>query len=493
MRGITPNVFPLLAQELPAARKVSPVVFDDGLACPRAAFFLAVLAVFIEFVLSENTLFVLGLGNSTAPGGNPLLKFHPATYLAIFAALTSIAQGHRRGGGLGILMREAPALLGFLAVTLFCALYAVVNVGVTGVGVYIDTYLSAGCIGVVLVTANQRQRTFLARLILMLCVINVAISVVESIRQEHFIPLEIDGKTIDDLGDGDFRPAALYTHPLAGAMITAFAVFLVLALDYTFVTTSLLLFILAVGLFSFGGRAAIAATAGLLALRACLTFFNDLFRRRVNLTFIAGSLLVIFVLIPALTYLVAATPVGDRLVNRWYFDDSAEVRVVQWQILNHLTFRQALFGTPGGDLLQIYSMVGLTGVENPFLLLFLNLGLIGLPVFCIGLAALFIHLYQTHSRSKWLLLAALLIISSSNSIGTKAPDLFMLVVFASAMAARPTRRMRLRDMRASHTLSRLADGLAERIGRRVPPGSELVPPAARQPRRLSNEARYRRR
>ena len=70
----------------------------------------------------------------------------------------------------------------------FCAIFAAVNVGLTGVGVYIDTFISAGALAIIMVNASARERAILARLVLALCVINVLISLAEYVHQEHFIP-----------------------------------------------------------------------------------------------------------------------------------------------------------------------------------------------------------------------------------------------------------------------------------------------------------------
>jgi hypothetical protein len=236
---------------------------------------------------------------------------------------------------------------------------------------------------------------------------------------------------------GDFRPAALYTHPLAGAMATSFAIFLVLALDLSFLTTGILVGIFALGLLSFGGRAALAITFALLLLRGGLEFVTGIFRRKFSMRLFVAMCLGLFVLLPMAAFIVTNTTIGDRIVNNWYFDDSAEVRVIQWQILDHLSLSQALFGVPGTEVMQIYVRVGLTGVENPILILLLNLGLIGLPVFLTGLVCFALYIYRAYPQSRWLLLAAILILSGSNSIGVKAPDLFMLI--ACAAATRPRR------------------------------------------------------
>ena len=83
------------------------------------AFALTFLAVFASFTISGNTLNVLGT-HYADQGGNPLLKIHPATYLAAMAAMASVASGSFHGRGLGYVFGKAPALCFFIGLTIFC-------------------------------------------------------------------------------------------------------------------------------------------------------------------------------------------------------------------------------------------------------------------------------------------------------------------------------------------------------------------------------------
>ena len=131
---------------------------------------------------------------------------------------------------------------------------------------YVDNYLSAGGLAIAMFSANGRQRRVIAQLILVLCVINVLISLAEYVHQEHFIPLDMksgDGKVYSDDESEEFRPAALYTHPLTGAMATAFGLFSSRN-EIAIWDRAICVGIFAVGLLGFGGRAALGVTIGLL-------------------------------------------------------------------------------------------------------------------------------------------------------------------------------------------------------------------------------------
>jgi hypothetical protein len=403
---------------------------------PPFAFVLTFLAVLASFTISGNTLNILGTHYS-GPGGNPLLKIHPATYLAVMAAIASLISGSSAQSKLGYIFGKAPALFFFIGFTIFCAAFSAVNVGITGAGVYVDNYLSAGAIAIAMFSATGRQRRIIAHLILVLCVINVLISLAEYVHQEHFIPLEInsgDGTALGtDEKSEEFRPAALYTHPLTGAMATAFGLFLALETKLRFRTAAICVGTFAVGLLGFGGRAALVFTIGLIAVRVVITLARDFLNGRINGRLLGTIFMAVCLLGPLSTYLLTETPVGERIAARAYYDESAEVRSDQWQVLSKVNTQQALYGTPVPDLALIYEQVGLTGVENPLILVFLNLGIIGSPILVLGLVIYFLYLRQAYPQSGWLLLAAAFIFFSSNSIGVKSPDLFMMTVCAVTM------------------------------------------------------------
>jgi hypothetical protein len=403
---------------------------------PPFAFALTFLAVMVSFTVSGNTLTLLGT-HYAEPGGNPLLKIHPATYLAVMAAMASLVSGSSAQSRLGYVFGKAPALFFFIGFTVVCTAFATVSVGITGAGVYVDNYLSAGSIAIAMFSANGRQRRVIARLILVLCVINVLISLAEYVHQEHFIPQEVnsgDGPAfvVDDKSE-EFRPAALYTHPLTGAMATAFGLFLTLGTKLRFRTAAFCIGTFSVGLLSFGGRAALGVSIGLIVVRVVITLSRDFLNGRINGRLLGTIFMAVCLLGPLTTYLLTETPVGERIAARAYYDESAEVRSDQWQVLSQVNTQQALFGTPAADLALIYEQVGLNGIENPLILIFLNLGIIGSPILVLGLVIYFLYLRQAYPESGWLLLAAVFIFFSSNSIGVKSPDLFMMTACAVTM------------------------------------------------------------
>ena len=97
-------------------------------------------------------------------------------------------------------------------------------------------------------------------------------------------------------------------------------------------------------------------------------------------------------------------------------------------------------GVPIDRVNSLKQQVGLTGIgadiENPWLLTFLGLGLVGFP-FLVG--SLFLFLWHLGQRANtpvgWLIImATLLICSTSNSLGRKTPDLIIMTGFLFGVA-----------------------------------------------------------
>jgi hypothetical protein len=399
----------------------------------RAAFTLGFVAIILTFALPGSLLNAIGL-YSYQPGGNPLTKFHPATYVAVLAALVAL-YGRRQGGGLAGLFRESPALAWSVVLIFFCMAYSTVSLGIGGVAVYVDTFLSAALVTIALDAGTQRQRQILGYTIVAFCVINVGLSVYEDHTQTLLLP---SGVAADETGLpgkmalDEFRGQGFYGHPLSGALVTSMALFMVLGMGLRGWRLVALFGIFVVGLMSFGGRGALATSLLILGAAALFQLTSGLATGRLNVGFLGAFIAGVFLLPALLVLLTTMTDIGLRVTSHLYLDDSADVRIVQWRVLSLLNVHDLLFGAAGDRIGLLKAQIGLTGVgidiENPWLLTFLALGVLGFPFL---MAALFLFLWHLGRRVDtpigWLIvIATLLICSTNNSLGRKVPDLMFL-------------------------------------------------------------------
>ena len=409
----------------------------------RYAFIFGASVIIIVFLLPGSFLGYLGLYSYEA-GGSPLTKFHPATYLAVLAAWFALYGGRRVDGGVISLFLRRPALAWSGGLLVACIAYSIYFVGISGMAVYIDTYLAAILTAIALDRASPRQRRILGYTILALCVANVLLAVYEVRMETHLLPqpeLDTLENNQTDIQEPvtEFRGYALWAHPLTGALATSLAAFLVVGMGMPWWRIVVFLGVFVIGLLAYGGRGALVTTVLLVVSASLFQLASGLMTRRLNVgfacAFVAGVLL-----LPALFSVVTnTTHLGSRVMTHMYLDESAEVRIVQWRVLNYLTLRDALVGVPLERIDKLKQQVGLTGagadIENPWLLTFLGLGAVGFPVL---IGSLFLFMWHLGRRANtqvgWLIItAALLIWSTSNSLGRKTVDLVLLAGYMSAL------------------------------------------------------------
>jgi hypothetical protein len=410
----------------------------------RAAFTIGLLAVIVEYAISGNTLADLGVDYAST-GGNPLVKLHPGTYLILIAAFMVLMLARPAGSGLVRLFRATPALASFITLILCCAFYSIANVGMSGAAVYVESYLAAGLLAVVLEVGTDRQRRTLGWWIIGFTILSIVISIGESATQSHLIPIHIGDLTEAQLGQDseDFRGAGLFTHPLTAALSTMMAIFMLLRMRMNPGLKAALFTTFLVGLLSFGGRAALGTTLMLLVLGASVVMFRGIVARNLSMGFV-GMIAAATLLLPLLAVLlITSTDIGQRILTHLYVDDSAQVRSTQWLVLNHLNLHDVLFGVPLARLDILKYQIGLgadtTDIENFWLLMFLNLGVMGFAVFLVALGLFIVHLGRTtgHPLGWMLLVAAIVVDSTSNSLGRKSVDLIFMVACMVAMTGYP--------------------------------------------------------
>lgn len=408
---------------------------------PRSslAFKIGFIALMLSFGLSANLLLAIGYAYGSL-GGNPLTKIHPATYVAVLAAMLALLEQWRYRTRLP----DGGSILAFLALVIGCTAYSMVSVGSAASSVYFDTFIAAGCMAFALETGSERARRVLGYTILVIMIVNIAVAIGENLTHTHLVPLHfggIDPKKIEGGDLREFRPSAFYEHPLSAGLTTALGVVLLSAMRFRPLSEMMLLLVLLVGLLTFGGRVALVVALALVAVFVVWLVFRDLLTRRVQGRTI-GAFLLAGVIAPAvLLTLINTTDIGSRIMEHAYFDGSAEVRNEQWGVLRYLDTRDVLFGTTRANVDLATAQIGLgqdegSGIENPWLLTFLNLGLFAFVPFMIGLAIFLVHLARVaRCRAGWVMLVEfLLIASTSNSLGVKTTSLNFFVAFMIALS-----------------------------------------------------------
>ena len=406
----------------PVQRQASGVIWSTG---------LATVAVAIHFFVSSNLLYLAGIPYDV-PGGIPLVKFHPSTYLIVLAAI--LAAWERRGRLRQLQPSEGvPATTIFIMAMLLCSVFSGVSIGTRGAAVFTENFVSAGLLAYVLEGCNAGERQRIGKLMLALVLVNVVVAVAETITHQHIVPHYVGAVEFAD-AEGDFRGTAGFGHPLTGAIITMLALLCVGRLRLSIGKTYASFGLLCLGLLAFGGRTALGV--GLITA-VCLTLIaiiRSLAAGRFPVQLFAAFLLGT-ILLPPLGYVaLTQTPVGERLASHLFIDESAVTRQVQWRVLDHISFENAMFGVPEDDIPFLIKTVNLDerlgAIENPWLLIFLKLGAVGSAIFIAGFTTFLVHLWRRSALTgRAVIIAGLTVISSSNSVGVKTDVFFLFTAF----------------------------------------------------------------
>ena len=335
-------------------------------------FVCSVLCILLQFFLTNNVVRVIA-------GHDVNIRFHPANIIMMFCAFYALATGavpfHQR-------CRESPGLILFVfAIPLFAVYTAFFN-GISGAAFYFDSFWGAGLLAVALEGTTDRQKRLLAKILLALVLLNVVFGLFESLTQNNIFPFVAndDIKPAELQATADFRANAFYPHPLTASLITGMTFFLLYVMQLRFLVLAPAFLLILIGLLAFGGRTALFVTLGMSGLAAIWVVMSGIVKRNLKLEVI-GYIVVAVLVLPLVTaIIVTQTSIADRIVDTLYFDDSAQVRVFQWNILNYLSLKNWLFGVPLQELTALKYQIGLNEVEdieNFWLLLFLNLGTVG--------------------------------------------------------------------------------------------------------------------
>jgi hypothetical protein len=420
-------------------------------------FWWAVFAIVLQSILPPNVMSSLGYK----------VNVHPATLLilicAIYATVRGVVPLQQR-------LRDAPALMLFVFGIPAVTLYSVYFVGYSGSTVFVESFWSAGLLALLLEPAAARQKRLLGYILIALVVGNVFMALYESITHAELFPISYDpsadlpdaGKVVDD-----FRAHAFYAHPLTASLVTSMGIFLLYNTRMRFIFAAPILVFMLVGLLAYGGRTALGVTALVSIAAALYLLLAGIAKRKIKVDFALAIVTAVIIGPILLAIIVTQTTIADRIIDNLYYDDSAAVRATQWDIFGHLSLKDWLFGITKEHLNDLKYQIALGGkdtdIENFWILIFLDLGIIGFSVFVALFGGFLVHLARyANTLNGWLLAGSALVIdSSSNSLGVWSNDLFIEVAFLVAVSGFrdyvPARRPR-RVRRALPILSEFTSG-----------------------------------
>jgi endoglucanase len=411
----------------------------------RPAAFLAGLGIALYLLVSDPLLLQWGIPYDV-PGGTFLVKLHPGTW-AILLALVAVALPNGPIRLIDAIRTRFPALLAYLAVIVGLMAVTIARFGLSGSAFVIDTLLTPGLLLVVLLSLTLEERRALFLLAVLLVTANSMLGIGEALTGRHLIAYTIDGIVIVE---PYFRATAFVGHPLRNALVamTYLIVLPVLAPRHRILTPSAMA-ILAISLLAFGSRTAFVGAggaAGLWLVARIGTTTRTLLAGKLQRG-LANVLLLLAILAgmaAAVTILIVAFRLGDRIFEGFRLDASARTRLASLGAFELVHWPDIIFGIgpPGIDrvlqYLRVFSHVS-DAIESYWILWVLNFGLLGfIPLAATG-AWMILELLRRAPLPTWISTILFFLASSTNN-GLASKDrtlslLMVAIVGSSAVAA----------------------------------------------------------
>lgn len=393
-------------------------------------------AVLAAMLLSAPMLLRFGIPYD-APYGPAVAKIHPGTYFLFLAWFMALAG---RGNPLTAFMDQI-ARMRLIGVYFFSMVgvfvWAVFRHGTSGAAFIIDSLWTPAIAAFTLDLLDDDRRRRLLQLAMVLLACNAILAIGETMAPARLTPLHV-GRS-DIVNEEYFRSSAFLGHPLNNALITASLLPAAIFLPWARTWRILLVLVCLLSLLAFGGRTSVAAVVLVYGTYLGMRLARYALSGQMTYLQLTGGSLAGMLGITALAGAVAATGLGDRIFNNLSLDSSASVRLRVWDAFQYLSSTDMWMGVSPSEIDHISLRMGLDptyeAIENFWIYLFMQFGLIGFIPFLIGLACLFWMLWKSTSTPlKLSIVLYLLVASTANTLASKTVSLMLLttVILASS-------------------------------------------------------------
>lgn len=351
-------------------------------------------------------------------GGSPLFKIHLYSYLVLLGfGLVFLCDGmkgisHRLGSYYRFWLIA-------LACNVFVILYGFAIHGSSGMAYLVNTFLAPVLIVPLLAYLKDNQKSFLLNLIAYLILLNSLVAVMEYMFHFRLVNVEFQEFSF-------FRSTAFLTHPLNNALITVSIALLVA--NKTKLPSFVYILIVALALFAFGGRAALA-----IFICAVSVSFAPMLWKAItqgipdNKQKIALFMLIGYVAFWVGAYLLVESGITERIASKLYIDGSASARLDVFYLIDQLSAREWIFGASHRLLESIELYLDIDVIENYLVGWVFTFGLVGaVPLFVTVFMPLGYFAVTGNYIERVTILSFALVSITNNSLTTKTPALLLL-------------------------------------------------------------------
>lgn len=406
----------------------------------KTAWLLLATAVSVYMLLSSSMLLRLGIPYD-APFGPPFAKLHPGTYCLFLAWFTALSS---HGNPLQVL-GEQMARHRLMAVYLFSMVivfaWAVFRHGTSGAAFIIESLWTPAMVVFTLDLIDARRHRQLVKVIVFLLACNALLAIGEALTPSRLTPLHVGRNDI--VAEEYFRASAFLGHPLHNALITASLLPAVTLLPWPRMWKVVFIGTLMLALLAFGGRTSVVLAVLLYGTYFAVRVGHDVIRGRFSYLQLTGGSLALMLGSTALVGVVAVSGLGERIFKNLKLDSSGSVRLRVWDAFDYLSDTDWWMGIAPTDIDHIAVRMGLDpnyeAIENFWIYLFMQFGVIGFIPFLVGIVCLaFILLKSATPPMRMALLLYFMVASTANTLASKTVSLMLLVtVILAGVAFRP--------------------------------------------------------
>lgn len=401
-----------------------------------AAGLVCLFGFFLHIILSDPLLNALGFHYS-ADEGRFYEKIHPGTYFIFLSFFMLLASGSPLRQ-LARFFREQKTAFLLLTVCLLAFAYMMLRSGSQGIGFMIDTHMTVPLCAIVLAYTPLSYCKRAVGLFIAVAAFNSVVGLVEAFGKFRLFSFD---PAWGVLKEHYFRASALRGHPLNNAMFTVVALFVMLAMRWPAAPKILLTFIFAASLIAFGSRVAIIFGLGGLAFYSILALRGTIKSGRMNMARLLIAITCAFLLplgLVLIFYLPLENPMGERLLAMAQWEHSADSRRLVFRAFDYINSADILFGMSMERVhsvaSQLSSSVGITDIENPWILMLMRLGIVMFAVWLLSTVVFIFQLIRSKPLALQLAIVAYFITAStSNSFGRK--DSTYLIMICAIMCA----------------------------------------------------------
>lgn len=402
----------------------------------QASWWLLVAGITSFVVLSAQTLAWLGVPYDLPVGGK-WAKLHLGSWLVLLSLICALWAD---GQPLAEAWRRVQAMR-LVALALACmvtvAAWSVARSGTSGAAFIIDALWVPCLVLLAMQGATVAQRRALLCWLMALLVLNALLALGEFVVGRTVVPrYALEPDLVAD--EGFFRATALMGHPLANALqtLTLMPAALLLPARWRWPVAGLLL----IALLPFGSRSALAAALLVYGGALVASVLWRALHGRYSYLQLTGGLFLCLVLFTAGGIAAWASGLGERIFANLTWDQSANARLVAWDALSWLDDEAWFAGVSPAQISDIALRIGLDprfeAIENFWVVLLMQFGLVGFLPFLLGLGALLLHLWrQAVPAMRLAMLVYLVVASGANTLASKTASLTLLAVGMACSSA----------------------------------------------------------